>query len=80
MTSEVAGFHIEKPQEITGRGWGTETRPGSIRVFMYPGRVFNLRAGTRVPGSQVHSEFTLNLNFHFSIKWPFEFFFLKLRI
>ena len=39
------------------------SRAGSIQVFMYPGRVC-----TRVPGLRVQSGFTLNLNFHFSIK------------
>ena len=43
-------------------------RPGSIRVLVYPRRVCNSRVGIRVPGSQVQSKFTLNLNFHFSIK------------
>ena len=28
-----------------------DTRPGTIWVFMYPGRVCNFRAGTRVPPS-----------------------------
>ena len=39
-----------------------------MRVFMYLGWACNSRAGTRVPGSQVQSWFTLNLNFRFSIK------------
>ena len=28
------------------------SRPGTIRVFMYPGRVYSFRAGTRLPASQ----------------------------
>ena len=33
------------------RFYSVHTRPGNIRVFMYPGRVCNFRAGTRVPAS-----------------------------
>ena len=35
-------------------------RPGSIRVFMYPGRVCNLWAGTRITGTvRIHLNFEL---------------------
>ena len=37
------------------------TRPGSIQVFMYPGQVCNLRAGTWIMGAvRIHLKIELS--------------------